>query len=82
MSLNQPQLGAEMREKLYNILANFANHVDDCHSRGVEPDCNNEINLIEKVLATALEEQRIQIYQEIEDDFRLRILDIQKGNHE
>ena len=34
--------------------------------------------VLEDFLATALEKQRIQIYQEIEDDFRLRILDIQK----
>ncbi len=59
-----------MRENLYNILANFVNIVDDCHARGVEPDCNNEINLIEKVLATVLEEQKKAIVEEY-GDYRL-----------
>lgn len=63
----EPQLSAEMRKKLYNILANFVNIVDDCHARGVEPDCNNEINLIEKVLVTALEEQRKAVIDEVLD---------------
>jgi hypothetical protein len=59
---NEPQLSAEMREKLYNILADFALVVDDCHARGLEPDCNKEIAL----LATALNEQREKYIEQVE----------------
>ena len=55
----------------------IVNLVDKCECGGSE-----KIIRLKHFLATALEEQRIQIYREIEDDFRLRILDIQKGSHE
>jgi len=32
-----------MKEKLYNILADFALKVDKCHKDGVEPSCKEEI---------------------------------------
>lgn len=62
----EPQLSAEMEAKFEKMWTEGTG----LHDRA------------KHFLATALEEQRIQIYREIEDDFRLRILDIQKGSHE
>lgn len=50
-----------LAEQIYNILVDFALVVDDCHKRGVEPDCQEEI----KKLVALLTSYEKQIREEI-----------------
>lgn len=51
----------QIEEQIYNILADFALVVDDCHKRGVEPDCQKEIKLLTTLTSQIRQEERQRI---------------------
>ena len=55
----------EQKQKLYNILVDFALEVDRCHKNGVEPSCEEEIikiiDLFNKEKGTMKDSQKISL---------------------